>query len=128
MAYDQEVVSGVKQILDLFGPDRRINDLLNERVSGQPQRNHLLLNALADILEQEFLVVNQMEQSILGTMSALGLGTDTICVGDEENDYIISPQHTGERAKNLETVKTIVQALREDSKRCEEYDKTRKGA
>lgn len=125
MPYDQEVVDGVKEILNRLG-DPSINQMLNAKIAGQKQRNHLLLNTLADILEHKYLVVNSMEQSILNTMSQLGLA-DGVRIGDddEENDYIINSQTVSARGEQLEPIRVLVAALREDAVRCEEYDKVR---
>lgn len=127
MPYDQAVIDGVKEILQLLSPDKRINNLLNERIKGQPQRNHLLLNALADILDEQFLTINRMEQSIMGSLSELGLGLDTIHFGgeDEENDFVINNQTVSSHSQQLQPIRDIVQGLREDAVRCEQYDKTR---
>lgn len=128
MPYDQEVVDGVKEILALFN-DPSINQELNRVIAGRKQKNHELLNALADILEHKYLVVHSMEQSILGTMSKLGLSNE-IRISDEddetgENDYVINAQTVAERDAQLTQVRNLVAALREDAIRCEEYDKTR---
>lgn len=125
MPYDQEVVDGVREILNRLG-DPSINQMLNEQIAGQKQRNHLLLNTLADILEHKFLVVHSMEQSILNSMSQLGLANEVrIGDDDEENDYIISSKTVSARGEQLEPIRVLVDALREDAVRCEEYDKVR---
>lgn len=128
MPYDQEVIDGVKEILKLVSPDRRINNLLNERKKGKPQRNHLLLNDLADILEEEFLTINKMEQSIVASLTGLGIDGE-IHIGGGEDDrskvYVISNPKVTLKTQQLQPIQDIVDALREDAKRCQAYDKTR---